>query len=43
MNNYLDVPELSDRVEQYIVPSALDDHAGVLGALALAAQEIGLL
>ena len=43
MNNYLDAPELSNRIVGYIVPSALSGRAGVLGALALASQEIGLL
>lgn len=42
LNNYLDLPELQNRIEQYIVPSALEGRAGVLGALALAAREIGL-
>jgi fructokinase len=42
MNNYLDIPELSNRVAEYIVPSALSGRAGVLGALALASQELGL-
>jgi fructokinase len=40
INHYLDFPELSDRVEHYIVPSALAGLAGLLGALALAAREI---
>jgi fructokinase len=43
LNNYLDVPELRNRIGQFIVPSALEGRAGVLGALALAALEIGLL
>lgn len=38
MNRYIDAPELSDRIDQYIVPSALAGRAGVLGALLLASQ-----
>ncbi len=34
--NYLDVPNLMDEVEGYIVPPKLGDRAGILGALALA-------
>jgi fructokinase len=33
---YLDVPELAERIETYIVLPALGDRAGVLGALELA-------
>jgi fructokinase len=43
VNGYLDAPEISNRIDQYIVPSALGGHAGVLGALVLAAREIGLV
>jgi len=38
MNRYVDAPELSERIDQYIVPSALAGRAGVLGALLLASQ-----
>jgi fructokinase len=33
---YLDVPELRERIDEYIVAPALGDRAGVLGAIALA-------
>lgn len=33
---YLQVPEILERIDQYIVPPALKDRAGVLGAIALA-------
>ena len=41
MNKYLDVPELDQGLDHYIVPSLLDGRAGVLGALVLASQEAG--
>ena len=36
LNGYLDVPEITDNVDSYVVGPALADHAGVLGAIALA-------
>jgi len=36
LNNYIQVSELHDQLDNYIVPPALGDQAGVLGALALA-------
>lgn len=36
LNDYIQVPELHDQLDDYIVPPALGDQAGVLGALALA-------
>ena len=36
LNNYIQVPELRTQLDNYIVPPALGDQAGVLGALALA-------
>jgi fructokinase len=36
LNNYIQVSELHARLDHYIVPPALGDQAGVLGALALA-------
>lgn len=36
LNGYIQVPELADQLDAYIVPPALGDQAGVLGALALA-------
>lgn len=36
LNDYLQVPELHDQLDAYIVSPALGDQAGVLGAIALA-------
>jgi fructokinase len=36
LNGYIQVPELHDQLEHYLVPPRLGDRAGVLGALALA-------
>jgi fructokinase len=36
LNGYLDAPELSDEIGEFVVRPALGDRAGVLGALALA-------
>ena len=41
LNDYLQVPAITDRVDDYIVPPALGDRAGVLGAIALAQQATG--
>jgi fructokinase len=38
LNNYIDVPELAEGLEQYILPSSLQGRSGVLGALILAAE-----
>ena len=38
MNGYLQIPRLLHDLESYIVPPALGDEAGVLGAFALALQ-----
>jgi len=38
LNDYLPWPSLLDRMEEYIVPPALGDRAGALGAIALARQ-----
>jgi fructokinase len=37
---YLQVPEILEHIDQYIVPPGLADRAGVLGAIALAAAEL---
>jgi fructokinase len=39
LNNYIRVPEITDRIEKYIVLPELGDDAGVLGAIALAGRE----
>ena len=36
LNSYLEVPAITERINEYIVPPALGDKAGVLGAIALA-------
>jgi len=36
LNNYLDVPEILDHIDELIVPPGLGNRAGVLGAIALA-------
>ncbi len=38
LNGYVHSPEILERIDNYIVPPALGDRAGVLGALALAEQ-----
>ncbi len=40
MAGYLDAPELTDAIDEYIVAPALGDRAGVLGALELASREL---
>jgi fructokinase len=35
LNGYVQAPELLDDIDGYIVPPALGDEAGVLGAIAL--------
>jgi len=36
LNGYLQVPAILEQIDQYIVPAALGNRAGVLGAIALA-------
>lgn len=38
LNGYIQVKEIIERMDQYIVPPHLGDNAGVLGALALASR-----
>lgn len=38
LNGYLQIPALLDQIDSYIVPPALGDRAGVLGAIALGQQ-----
>jgi fructokinase len=36
LNGYIQAPAIIDEIDEYIVPPALGDRAGVLGAMALA-------
>ncbi len=36
LNSYIQVPAITERVEEYVVPPRLGENAGVLGAMALA-------
>ena len=38
LNQYVQAPEILERIDEYIVPPALGNLAGVLGAFALAEQ-----
>jgi fructokinase len=38
INGYIDVPAITEHIDRYIVPPVLGDHAGLLGAIALAAD-----
>ena len=38
LNRYINVGEVTDRIDQYVVPAEFGDNAGVLGAIALAHQ-----
>ena len=40
LNGYVQSGEIIERIEQFIVPPTLGDHAGVLGSIALAMQKI---
>lgn len=40
LNGYLQARAIVDEIEKYIVPPGLGDRAGVLGAIALAQQEV---
>ncbi len=40
LNNYVQSPEILERIEAYIVPPGLGNQAGVLGAIALA-EKVG--
>lgn len=41
LNNYVQHPAITERIDQYIVPPALGNKAGVLGAIALGLQALG--
>ncbi|MGC9334263.1 MAG: ROK family protein, partial [Anaerolineae bacterium] len=38
LNGYVQAPEVLDEIEGFVVPPALGDRAGVLGAIALGAR-----
>jgi fructokinase len=40
LNGYVQVPAILEQIDQYIVPAALGNRAGVLGAIALAKKTI---
>jgi fructokinase len=40
LNGYVQAPEIMEEIEGFIVPPALGDRAGVLGAIALAARAV---
>jgi fructokinase len=39
LNSYVQAPEILEQIDRYIVPPALGGQAGILGAIALAAQD----
>jgi fructokinase len=39
LNGYVQAPEILDEIDRYIVPPALGNRAGILGGIALAAQD----
>ena len=41
LNGYIRVPEIAERIDEYVVPPGLGDNAGVLGAIALALAAAG--
>lgn len=41
LNGYIDVPEITEHMDSYVVRPGLGDHAGLLGAIALAADAAG--
>jgi len=41
LNDYLQMPQITECIDEYIVPPGLGDRAGVLGAIALAEQAAG--
>lgn len=41
LNGYIDVPEITEHIDSYIMRPGLGDHAGLLGAIALAADAAG--
>lgn len=41
LNGYVQSPQILEEIDQYIVPPALENRAGVLGAIALALDSMG--
>jgi len=41
LNSYIRVDAITERIDEYIVPARLGNNAGVLGAMALAADALG--
>ncbi|RMF00745.1 MAG: ROK family protein [Chloroflexi bacterium] len=41
LNGYVQSPAILDKIDQYIVPPGLGNRAGILGAIALAEQQLG--
>lgn len=41
LNRYVNAPDILENIDRFIVPAALGDRAGVLGAIALAQQTAG--
>jgi fructokinase len=41
LNGYLQVPQILNQIDEYIMPPELGDRAGVLGALVLAQRATG--
>jgi fructokinase len=39
LNSYIQVPAITEHIEEYVVPPRLGDNAGVLGAIALASAQ----
>lgn len=40
INHYIRMPQLEEGIERYIVPPALGDHAGLIGAIELGKEEL---
>ena len=40
LNNYIRVSDITDHIDEYVVPAQLGEDAGVLGAIALAQEEV---
>jgi len=42
LNNYVQAPQILEKINEYILPPGLGSQAGVLGAIALAHQALGM-